>query len=340
MNLRLYLLLMCVLSYSGISAQSYDKPDHDTSYYRSFKGTIIGRVYMSRSYLQFKMQPPAGIHPMHYAVNKPLSLGVGLTYKSLSFSFSKGLNFLHSNNSKVATKSTDLQLHLYKRRWTIDAVASFYKGYYLDTRGLGVEDSRNYYVRPDMKISLVGLSALRVLNDQRFCYGAGLSQNAWQLRSAGSFLFGAQAFYATVVGDSSFAPYKVDTDYNQGNIHRIRLFEMGPGIGYAYTLVLQKHYFLLGSFETNFNFRYSHETGRGIGADKFGFSPVYMLRFSAGYNTGKWGLNVAWMSSGLKFPGKEFGYKYSATAGNYRLVYAHRFAFGRKMRNIIGPDEN
>src|SRR5882757_2020213 len=163
------LLLMCLLSVLGARGQSYNKTDHDTTYYRSFKGTIIVRAYLSRSYLQFKLDPPAGIHPMSYPVNKAFSLGVGLTYKSLSFSFSKGLNFIHSKKERGETKSTDLQLRLYKRKWTIDAVASFYRGYYLNPRGLGMEDNHSYYVRPDIKIKMVGASMYRVLNDQRFC---------------------------------------------------------------------------------------------------------------------------------------------------------------------------
>jgi len=344
-----YLLLLSLLIVGGANAQVQAPErglskgqtaavDHDTAYYRSFSGTIIGRIYLSRSYLQFKMEPPAGIPPMSYPVNKPLSLGVGLTYKSFSFSFSKGLNFLQSNKDKGATKSTDLQMHLYKRKWTIDLVAAFYRGYYLNPRGLGVGDSHDYYVRPDVKIKMIGSSVYRVLNSKRFCYGAGLSQNAWQQRSAGSFLLGGKAFYITIGGDSSFVPYSVDSAYYKSNIHKLHVFEIGPGIGYAYTLVLQKHYFLLGSFEENFNFRLSHETGNGIGANRAGFSTNYMLRLAAGYNTNKWGLSLAWLTTGTKLQGKEFDYKYTITAGNYRLVYARRLAINRKMKNIIGPD--
>lgn len=335
----LFLLLLCVLSVFLASAQLYDKPDHDTTYYRSFKGTIIVRAYLSRSYLQFNMDPPAGIQPMNYHVNKPLSLGVGFTYKSLSFSYSKGLNFIHSKKEKGETKSTDLQMHLYKRKWTIDLVASFYRGYYLNPRGLGVDDTRSYYVRPDIKVKMVGTSVYRVLNDRRFCYGAGLSQNAWQQRSAGSFLLGAEAFYVFIGGDSTFAPSKVDSAYAKGNIHKINLFEIGPGVGYAYTLVLRRRYYLLGSFNANLNFRYSHETGNGIGSNKVGFSPNYLLRLGAGYNTNKWGISLAWLTTGLKLPGKEFDYKYSINAGNYRLVYARRLAINRKMKRIIGPED-
>jgi hypothetical protein len=338
MNRSHYLLLVGLLLFRSASAQLPPAPDHDTTYYRSFSGTIIARVYLSKSYLHFNMAPPAGIPHMSYLVNKPLGLGIGLTYKSFSFSFSKGLSFLQSSAEKGETKSTDLQLHLYKRKWTIDVVASFYRGYYLNPRGLGVEDSHDYYVRPDLKVNLIGTSVYRVLNSRKFCYGAGLSQNAWQQRSAGSFLLGGKAFFLTINGDSSFVPYRVDSNYYKSNIHKIQLFEIGPGIGYAYTLVVQNHYFLLGSFEENFNFRVSHETGNGIGANKAGLSTNYMLRLAAGYNTAKWGLTFTWLTTGTKFPGSEFNYDYTITAGNYRLVYARRIAINRKMKNIIGPD--
>lgn len=338
MNKTVALLILYLSVISGAGAQTYEKADHDTSYYRSFKGTIIARVYLSRSYLQFNADPPPGIHGVNYHVNKPLSLGLGLTYKSLSFSYSKGLNFIHSNKDKVATKSTDLQLHLYKRKWTIDALASFYRGYYLNPKGLAADGGAPYYVRPDLHIKLIGTSIYRVLNDQRFCYGAGLSQNAWQQKSAGSFLLGGQAFYVFMGGDSSFVPTKVDSNYAKGNIHKLNLLEIGLGVGYAYTLVIQKRYYLLGSLNVNYNFRYSHETGSGIGTNKVGFSPNYLLRLGAGYNTNTWGLSLAWLSTGLKLPSQAFDYHYSINAGNYRLVYARRIAINRKMKRIIGPE--
>ncbi len=330
----LTLFLLFLLS---SKAQVYNKPDHDTTYYRSFKGTIIGRVYLSRNYMQFKLDPPGNISKMSYHANTPVSLGLGITYRSFSFSFSKGLNFLKSNTIKGPTHSTDLQVHLYKRKWTIDALAEFYKGDYLNPHGLGSPDGHTYYIRPDMSLKLVGASVYRVLNGNRFSYGAGLSQNAWQQKSAGSFLIGAEAFYIAINSDSAFAPHKVDSSYNK-NVRKIHLFEIGPGIGYAYTLVVQKHYFLLGSLNANINVRYSHEIGNGIGADKIGFSPNYLLRLCSGYNSARWGINFTWLTTTVHTEGKASGYQYYIGTGNYRLVYARRFAINHKMKMILGPD--
>jgi hypothetical protein len=313
------------------------KPDHDTTYYRSFKGVIIGRVYLSRNYMQYKLDPARNYIPaMSYRANKPLSLGVGITYKSFSFSYSKGLNFLQSKNSKGETKSTDLQLHLYKRKWTIDALAMFYRGYYLNPHGLGTEDG-SYYKRPDLHVSVVGTSVYRVLNDRRFSYGAGLSQNAWQRKSAGSFLLGGEAFYLAIHGDSSFVPHSVDSTYYKSNIRKLHIFEVGPGAGYAYDVVIKKHFFVLGSINANMNFRVSREIGHSSGT-KLGFSPNYMFRLSTGYTTSRWSVNFAWLETGVHTDGKASDYQYNMWAGNYRLVYARRFAINKKMRAILGAD--
>jgi hypothetical protein len=330
------LLITLVACYYTTTAQLI-KPDHDTTYYRSFKGTIIVRAYLSRTYLQDKFQPPDGLEKMNFHANKPVSFGVGLTYRSLSFNFSKGLNFLKSDKTKGKTNSTDLQVHLYKRKWVIDALAQFYKGFYLSPKGLAAPLGQDYYIRPDMGVQLVGASVNRVLNDQRFCYGAGLSQNAWQRKSAGSFLLGAEAFYIASNGDSALVPKTVDSTYNANNIHKIHLFEIGPGVGYAYTLVIQEHLFFIGSLNASLNLRYSREIGNGIRDDKVGVSPNFLFRLGAGYTTRWWSLNLTWLGTTISSDGKFSGYKYDLTGGNYRLVYARRIAIGRQMHKILAP---
>lgn len=340
MNRIALLLTALLLTHFSLSAQSYGKPDHDTTYYHSYKGTIIGRVYLSRNYMQIRMNPPGSLPTMKYHANTPLSIGLGFTYKFVSFSLSKGLNFLESNATKGATHSTDLQLHIYKRKWTLDAIGQFYRGYYLSPHGLASPDGHTYYIRPDVGVQLVGVAGYRVMNDERFTYGAGLSQNAWQEKSAGSLLLGGQAFYLALNGDSALVPRKVDSVYNEKNIRKLHLLEFGPGIGYAYTFVIQKHYFLLGSLNANIDLYLSQELGSGVRGNKIGFTPNYMLRLGGGYTTNRWGLNLIWIMSNSVADGKASGYQYAINTGNYRLVYARRFAVNRRMKRILGPDIN
>src|SRR5580693_5668868 len=178
MNTKTSLFIGLLFTGFAAQAQLYLKPDHDTTYYRSFKGSIIARVYLARRYDELKLSPPGNLSTMSYHANNPLSLGLGLTYRSFSASFSKGLNFLKSDSIKGRTQSTDIQLHIYKRKWVADAIGEFYKGYYLTPFGLASPTGNSYYIRPDMAIQTVGVSAYRILNDTRFSYGAGLSQNA------------------------------------------------------------------------------------------------------------------------------------------------------------------
>ena len=333
---KYYLLtIMFVFIASALSAQT---SGHDSSYYQSYKGSILTRVYFSKKYDIFKLTPPNGSPaPMSYHANTTLSLGAGITYRSLSFSFSKELTFLKSEQQKGKTDATDLQLHLYKQKWTIDAIGEFYKGYYLRPEGVGAPDGQGFYVRPDLGVQLVGLAAYRVLNDRKFSYGAGLSQNAWQIKSSGSFLIGGEAFYVATNADSSFVPSKVDSQFATHNVHKLHLFEFGPGIGYAYTLVVKEHFFLLGSANVDFNVHYAREIGNGITDDKIGFTPNFIFRIGTGYNLSRWGVNLTWMWSSINTIGKFSDYHYNVTTGNYRLIYFRRIALNRRMKRILRP---
>ena len=335
MNRNILFIVTCVLFYFSSTAQTNISPDHDTTFFRSYKGTIITRIYFSKKYTDFKLNPPGDLPVMNYHANTTFNIGVGITYRSLSLSISRGLNFLKSEHAKGRTHILDLQSHLYKRKWTIDAMAEFYKGYYLAPRGLGSPDGQSYNIRPDIGVKLIGASVCRVLNHRRFSYGAGLSQNAWQRKSAGTFLIGAQSFYIDMHADSAFAPRQADSLYHDLNIHKVHLFQIGPGIGYAYTFVIKEHYFLLGSLNANFNVRYSREIGNGINDDKIGFSPSFLSRLGTGYSESRWGISFVWIGSWLHTNGKSTGYDYSISTGGFQLTFARRIAVSREMRDVL-----
>jgi hypothetical protein len=74
----------------------------------------------------------------------------------------------------------DLQGHFYARKWNIDLLGEFYKGYYLTPKGLVAPYGEQYYLRPDIRLSLIGFAFYRATNDKKFSYQAGLLQNEWQ----------------------------------------------------------------------------------------------------------------------------------------------------------------
>ena len=315
--------LTCTAAVRGQDRQSYD-----TTYYKSYRGSIILRGFVSRNYSLLRLDPPGSLPVTKYRANTPLSVGLGFSYRSVSVSVSKGMGFLQSRERKGDTHSFDLQAHLYKRKWTIDGLAQFYRGFYNAAYD-------PFYLRPDLQVRTVGLSVCRVLNDTRFSYGAGLAQNAVQEKSAGSFLLGGNAFYSAVRGDSALVPYKTDSLYNRNGIDKTHLLELGVGGGYAYTFVFEQHYFLLGSASADVNAAFSREIGTGIKKDRIGLSPGYFLRLGAGYNASRWGLSALWFTGTVSALGESSGYRYGEHLGNYRLVYVRRLAVNRHMRVIL-----
>ena len=122
-------------------------------------------------------------------------------------------------------------------------LGEFYKGYYL-SGGLAAPPGEQYYIRPDIGLSLGGIAFYRALNDKKFSYQAGLLQNEWQRKSAGSILVGALKYI--------MVPYMVTARWRQLQWIQKRacwilisfiILVSVPGLGYGYTLVYQRTLF-------------------------------------------------------------------------------------------------
>ena len=127
-------------------------------------------------------------------------------------SFTRGFGFLNPDKGRGKTKGLDLQLRLYPRKWAIDVLGTFIKSYYLDPEDENGLRLTNYYLRPDIKRDVIGISAFRVANADKFSYRAAITQNEWQTKSAGSLLYGGEIYYGQVKGDSAIVPNKVSNN--------------------------------------------------------------------------------------------------------------------------------
>jgi len=342
MNKTTYLLIALLLSSAISYAQTKRIRDHDTTYYVSYREKLTVRTYLSRKYTAFKLKPPENnpAPEMKYLPNTTLNIGIGASYRSLTLNIGVGVSTFNPNNERGHTKYLDLQTHWYTRTWNFDILGQFYRGYYLTPQGLGSEDGKSYYVRGDLKLGMGGIAAYSALNGRKFSYQAGLVQNEWQKKSAGSILVGGEAYYGSVHGDSSVVPATIDSSYSRMNIAKIHFFEIGPGIGYAYTYVFKEHYFILGSLTVNVDLSYTREKATDHYADKFIISPNYIFRAGAGYNTAKWNLSILWVATYIHFAGEVSDYKYRISTGNYRLFYARRFTINKKVKNVLEPINN
>ncbi len=313
--------------------------DHDSTYYVTYRDRVTVRAYLSRKYTVLRFAPPGPFPKFNYSPNTTLNVGIGATYHALTLNIGIGVNRFNPKEIRGKTRYLDLQGHFYARDWNVDILGEFYKGYYLTPKGYAAPPGEDYYKRPDLELNVIGIAFYKSLNERRFSYQAGLLQNEWQKKSAGAILLGGEIYYGAIRGDSVLVPYILDSNYYKENINRLHFFEIGPGLGYGYTLVYREHFFVLGSVTFNLAFRYSRE--RSASTEKYGdridFTPNDIFHLGAGYNTDTWCLSALWVNTRLNAKGGISDYRYGITAGNYRLIYAKRFRINRKVRKMLQP---
>lgn len=262
-------------------------------------------------------------------------MGVGATYRAFSLNLAYGFPFLNPDKGQGKTRYLDLQSHIYPRNWTIDFFGQFYKGYFLTPKGLGAATPQDFYVRPDLGISVFGLAVYNLRNGERFSYRAAFLQSEWQKKSAGTLLFGGEVYLGAVSADSVFVPSPLADNYAQRDVKRMRFVEIGPGAGYAYTFVYNKHWFATGAATLNLDLGFSREYYQERSADKFSVSPNFIYRGVVGYNSNSWNVNLSLVGNSIGVRGASWKNDYKFRTGNYRFTIAKRFAPGPKLKRKL-----
>lgn len=336
---KILILSVCLLAINlqTLLAQNRTSTDNDP-YYITFEEQITTRLYLAKKYSSLIMKAAPEIQSLRYRPNSLTTLGISGSYKALSLSFGKGFGFLNPNKEeKGKTRSFDFGSHIYTRDWVTDIYAQFYKGYYLALGGAAGTADKNYYKRPDIKVNLLGLSAYRLLNGERFSYRAGFLQNEWQKKSAGSVLLGAELYYGSTKGDSALVPSHLNSFYPQQGIQRVRLIEFGPGAGYAYTAVWEENLFLTGSLTVNADISMVKEVTAAGSANRTSISPNATLRAVAGYNSDEWAATISWLHNATNAKGRSSNYQYGIKTGEFKITLAKRFMPGNKLKGRLDP---
>jgi len=336
--LKILILSVCSLVLTTQTLQAQNRTSTADEYYTTYEEQITTRLYLAKKYTSLIMKAAPEIQSLRYRPNSLTTMGISGSYKALSLSFGTGFGFLNPNKEeKGKTRSFDFGSHIYTRDWVTDIYAQFYKGYYLSIGGPAGTADKNYYKRPDIKVSLLGTSIYRLLNGERFSYRAGFLQNEWQKKSAGSVLLGAEIYYGTMKGDSALVPSHISSYYPQQGIHRVRLIELGPGAGYAYTAVWNENLFLTGSATINADISMVKEVSAAGSANRTSISPNATLRAVAGYNSEEWAATISWLHNATNAKGRSSNYEYGIKTGEFKITLAKRFTPGNKLKGKLDP---
>ena len=300
-----------------------EKAKYDSNYILNYPEKFWLRILASQNYASLNLPSAVNGHDLHYHANPKLNVGIGGSYKNISLNLTLGVGYL--NNDDIGkTKGLDFQFHCTPYKWEIDLLTSFHKGNYLSPKGYLSANPEKYYYRPDVKLNLIGIAVYRVANPQRFSPGAALTQTVWQIKSAGSFLYGGEANYGLLKGDSSVFPANSIQDISSKKINKIEFMNAGVGIGYAYTLVIEKHYFISGSIIANVDLNRTTEDALQGNKTKTNIGASTIYKGAIGYNSDTWSISGNVSGNALTANHVYSSKDYIYNSGNFRLAIAKK----------------
>lgn len=313
--------------------RSHDQ--RDSSYIKTYDRDITGRIYYTRENTGLSLRAPDQ-PSFDYKPNNSKGLGLGLSYRYLTLNAS--FRLLGTDKDKGKTHSLSLQTSLYKEQWVYDFVYQHFKGMYLSPKDVLTSVDNNYYLRPDVKSTLVGGDFWRILNSDRFSYRSVMTQNEWQLKSAGTLLLGGELYYGNSKADSALVPVAISTNYPQAGVDNIRFFRIGAGIGYAYTYVFKKNFFVSGGLTTILDYATTREYQGDDFDGKNAVSPNFSYRISIGYNSRRTNINASLFNNSVPAHSALSAKNYNLFSQQFRITLARRFSVGHKVRTkILNP---
>lgn len=332
--MKFYFYIILLLLHSGSLKAQWFKKDtsnltlHDTSFYTTFENKFTVRALIARKYasVELKEKNEYGLQTK-YEPNSPLTLGVGATYKWATVNAVYGFKFLNPNSDeKGETEYFDLQMHLLGRISNIDINIQLYEGFHTDD----LPDIAEYVIRPDMKMTVVGMKYEFMPNWRRFSMRSSLNQSERQLKSAGTPLLGFGIEYIKNKGDTAI-PLKLHHD-SSTYFSELHTWEFGPALGYAYTLVFARNFFLTGSGAFQLGFNTSKLKGPENSVSRFSLRPDWQYRLATGYVGNIWGASFLWQGQIVNAGMEEFDYQFDS--GRFSLSLTKNINL-RKKNSVV-----
>jgi hypothetical protein len=240
------LILNCFHAISQSDTLSSVHSEKDTLPYITDMSDLLGlRLYFLRK--SNNLEITKGNNTLELNPNGLMAIGVGFNYKSFGIGIGFGIpNTAKSNQKKGKTNQFDLQFSVYGKSIGIDGYLQVYKGYYNTNPNDFVEWTSDTLPQlPEMKIVSVGISAFYIFNAKKFSYKAAFVRNQIQNKSAGSLAVGIFGTYDNVDSPGGFIPHEFpDSLKTQFDLSAFRAISLGVYIGYMYSFVLSKKFFI------------------------------------------------------------------------------------------------
>lgn len=266
--------------------------------------------------------------------NSPLAIGVGFNYKGIGLALGIGLPHSAKNLHKYGnTTRFDVQMSIYSRLIGGDGYLQLYRGYYNANPENFIPWDKDFFPKiPDMRTISFGANIYYVLNHKKFSNKAAYSRTQIQQKSAGSVALGYFLNYDEVDSPNGFIPAEFpDTIGNDFNVKSFRYFATGLSVGYMYTWVISKSFFLNGSLIPGFGYKYIRLTdGEGeSGVERHPHAQL-LIRGAFGYENKHFYAGLTGMTLIRNIKYKE--YEINLATEQVRFFIGKRFGIRKKKK--------
>ena len=309
----------------------------DTNYIADHSRDLVLRTYGSNKFTRLSFGERNTKEEVLFKPNSNYNIGLGFNYKLLAVNIGFKAPFVNNDNDKYGkTKYIDMQAYLYLRSLTFDLYAQDYEGYYLANKQVLQKPpgDNTTLIRSDLQTRNLGANVEYIFNNSRFSYRSTYLQNEQQKKSAGSFLLGGGLHYLHVRGDSAILPESlVYTDFfDNHRFDDLSVFSLSANVGYAYTLVLNQHFFATGSVLAGAGTSYTMMTDNSLNKkrSKIGVNGNGLFRLGGGYNSSRYYVGVYFVTNILRnsTPIRNTWEQYET--GMLRISFAKRFTIKPK----------
>jgi len=314
-SIKLYLLslILVVLPATQCFAEGAD-----STYITDYDENLTLKTFLYHNIFELNASIPGEVEDISYSSNNPINMGIGIIHPKIPFEVSFGYSIgIGRKKEYLRTKSFDFQIHKYGRKYVADVFIQDYKGFYIEGAQLTNADA-NF---PKLSAFEIGVVGQYIFNGKKFSYQAAFNQNEKQLKSAGSFLVGAGAYYIDI------NPHDA---YILSDNRKIKSTQIGFNVGYSYNWVINKTWLLNGSFTMGVNLR--NENIKTYFNKQLGVSPMSLSRISTVYNKKHWAITASMVVNMVELTDSKT-LKSDLYFGRYTISYTRRFNLRRNNGN-------
>jgi hypothetical protein len=302
-------IVLCAQSLSGENVS----PKYDADYIKDYKHLFTTRFYLLNESVGFRVKPNDQEISLNYVPNNDIKNGLAFFHKWYGVGLAvnnpfAGKDVLRKGKSSIV----DFRLNAYGSAVAAELSLQDYQGFYLKNmlqQPLNWEPESPYFQRSDMHIFSTSAIVYFILNHKKHSFRAAYLQNERQLKSSGSLIIMPSFVYLNLKSDSSLIPDFYSAKLlvqDDEHIRNGKFFTYGISLGYSYTYVFLKYFYLNlsmipGAFIQNYDYESEYGSVRGtkltalwLGRAAFGFNSDHIY-FGVG---GVYGFNATRLKIG------------------------------------------